>query len=202
MMPIMDGFELCKIIKTTITTSHIPILLLTAKTSETHQEEGFEMGADAYITKPFDAHLLELRVQNLLATRQNLISKFKKDIILQPKELVFTSADEQFLEKAIKIIEKNISNSDFSVMDFAVEMNMSRSVIFRKLKALTNQSINEFVRTIKLKRAAQYLCQTDMNVSEIGFEIGFNDVKYFRNCFKEQFGMTPSNYKQVNYQDT
>ncbi|MBP8791796.1 MAG: response regulator [Lutibacter sp.] len=198
MMPLMDGFEMCKEIKSNITTSHIPVILLTAKTSSIHQKEGYNIGADAYITKPFDANILEVRVNNLLNTRRNLISKFKKDIILEPKELVFTSADELFLEKAIKIVEENISDPEFNVNLFTDHMNMSRSVIFRKLKALTDQSINEFIRNIKLKRAAQYLAQTKMNVSQIAYEVGFNDLKYFRTCFKNQFNETPSTYRNKN----
>ncbi len=198
MMPEMDGFELCKHIKTNLTTSHIPIVLLTAKTASTHQERGYKIGADAYITKPFDAAILEVRVDNLLATQKNLIGKFKKDAILKPKELTITSADELFLEKAIQIIEDNLSDPEFNVYVFTEQMNMSRSVLYRKLKALTDQSITEFIRTIKLKKAAQLIAKTQMNISEIAYEIGFNDLKYFRNCFKKQFGELPSAYRTKN----
>ncbi|GGK48066.1 MULTISPECIES: hybrid sensor histidine kinase/response regulator transcription factor [Flavobacteriaceae] len=198
MMPVMDGFQLCKTIKTDILTSHIPIILLTAKTSPIHRKEGYKYGADAYITKPFDATILEVRVDNLLNSRKNLISKFKKDIILKPKELTITSADELFLKKAIEIVENNVSDIDFNVNVFTEQMNMSRSVLYRKFKAITDQSISEFVRTIKLKRAGQLLSQTDLNVSEIAYEVGFNDLKYFRKVFKKQFDELPSNYRK-NY---
>ncbi|MFC2126862.1 two-component regulator propeller domain-containing protein [Bacteroidota bacterium] len=198
MMPEMNGFELCEHIKTNITTSHIPVILLTAKTAEAHQKTGYTIGADAYITKPFDDTILEVRVDNLLKTRKSLISKFKKDIILEPKELTFTSADEQFLEKAIKIIEENISNHEFNVNYFTNKMNMSRSVLYRKLKAITDQSITEFIRTIKLKKAGQLIAKTQMNISEIAYEVGFNDLKYFRKCFKVLFHVLPSEYRIQN----
>ncbi|MBL4746381.1 MAG: response regulator [Flavobacteriaceae bacterium] len=198
MMPIMDGFEMCKIIKTTITTSHIPIILLTAKTSPIHKGQGYKLGANAYITKPFDAHILEVRVDNLLKSRENLISKFKKDLILKPKELTITSSDEKFLEKAIQIVEKNIANSEFNVYMFTDQMNMSRSVLFRKIKALTGQSISSFIRTLKIKKAGQLLIMTTMNISEIAYEVGFNDLKYFRKCFKNEFNEVPSDYRNTH----
>lgn len=198
MMPVMDGLELCKQIKSNITTSHIPIILLTAKTDAAHQKDGYQFGADAYITKPFDASILEVRVDNLLNTRTNLISKFKKDIILTPKELTVTSADELFLEKAIKIIEENITDPEFNVHVFTKQMSMSRSVLYRKFKALTNQSITEFIRTIKLKKAGQLIANTKMHISEIAYEVGFSDLKYFRKCFKAQFNELPSNYRNMH----
>ena len=198
MMPIMDGVTLCQQIKSNVITSHIPVILLTAKTSEDSQQLGFRLGADAYITKPFDTENLKVRVANLLKLRRSLITKFRQDIILEPKELAFTSADELFLEKAVQIIEENISDLDFNVNVFTEKMNMSRSVIFRKLKALTDQSVNEFIRNIKLKRAAQYLVQTNMNISQITYEVGFNDLKYFRTCFKNQFKESPSSYRTKN----
>lgn len=195
MMPVMNGFELCRHIKTDLITSHIPVILVTAKTSDIHRDEGYKMGANAYIIKPFDPEILEIRVKNLLAIRNQLISKFKKDIILEPKELTITSADELFLEKAIKIVEENITDTEFNVIYFAEQMNMSRSVLFRKMKVLTGHSINEFVRTIKIKRAGQLLISTQMNISDVAYEVGFNDLKYFRKCFKITFDETPSTYR-------
>ena len=200
MMPIMNGIELCKKIKTNILTSHIPILLLTAKTSQNSQKEGYKIGADAYVTKPFDASILEQKVKNLLSTRQNLIIKFTKDNILKPKELEITSADEIFLKKSISLIEQNINNTDFSINDFINEIGMSRSALYRKLKALTGQSITEFIRTIKLKRAAQLIAQTKMTISEIAFSLGFNDLKHFRKTFKTLFNELPSQYRINNSQ--
>ena len=195
-MPIMDGFELCENIKTTLITSHIQVLLLTAKTSSIHQEKSYSIGADAYITKPFKSSILITRVDNLIKTRANLINKFKKDIILEPKNLTVTSADEMFLETAISIVESNINNQNFDTKVFIEQMNMSRTVLYTKLKALTGQNLSEFIRMIRLKKSGQLLIQTNMNISQIAFEVGFNDLKYFRECFKEFFGITPSEYKK------
>ncbi len=195
MMPEMDGFEFCNLVKSDITTSHIPVILLTAKTSATHHEKGYLNGADVYITKPFDANILDIRVKNLLQSRINLITKFRNEIILEPKELTVTSTDEIFLKKALGIVEANLSNSDFSIDIFISEMGMSRSVLYRKLKALTGQSITEFIRNIKLKRAGQLILNSDMNISEIAFDLGFNDLKYFRKSFQKLFNVLPSQYR-------
>ena len=195
-MPVMDGFELCENIKTTLVTSHIPIILLTAKTSLMHQERGYTIGADAYIIKPFKSSILITRVDNLLKSRANLITKFKKDVILEPKNLTATSADEIFLETAISIVEKNITNQNFDTKIFIEQMNMSRTVLFTKLKALTGQNLSEFIRVIRLKKSGQLIIQTNMNISQIAFEVGFNDLKYFRECFKDFFEVTPSEYKR------
>ena len=202
MMPIMDGTTMCKQIKSNIATSHIPVILLTAKTSEDAQKQGYTLGADAYITKPFDANMLEIRVTNLLKSRKNLIDKFRKDIILQPKELTVTSTDELFLQKAIGLVEDNLSNPEFMVNDFINEMGMSRSVLYRKLKALTDQSLTEFIRTIKLKRAGQLITQSQLNISEIAFDLGFNDLKHFRKSFQKLFNELPSEYRQNHLAET
>ncbi|WP_460541492.1 hybrid sensor histidine kinase/response regulator, partial [Echinicola sediminis] len=173
MMPKMDGMEFCHAVKSNIRTSHIPVILLTAKTSENYQKSGYKIGADAYITKPFDAEILSVRVSNLIKSRISLIEKFKKDLILQPKEITTSSADEEFLKNAISIVEENMQNTDFNGNAFVSEMGMSRSVIYRKLKDLTDQSISEFIRTIKLKRVAQLLKGTQRSISEIAFDLGF-----------------------------
>lgn len=195
-MPGMDGFELCDKIKTTLITSHIPVILLTAKTSPTDQKKGYYIGADAYITKPFNVDILELQVDNLLKTRENLIRKFKNDVILKPKELTITSPDETFLAQAIAIVEENIANPDFNTGIFIDQMNMSRTVLYTKLKALTGQNLSTFIRTIRLKKAGILITQTDMNISQVVYEVGFSDLKYFREAFKELFNMTPSEYKK------
>lgn len=200
MMPVMNGIELCAKIKTNILTSHIPVILLTAKTSEESQKSGYTTGADAYITKPFDTNLLEVRVNNILKSRKSLIEKFKIDTILEPKELTATSADEVFLQKAIDLIEQNMTNTEYTINDFISEMNMSRSVLYRKLKALTDQSITEFIRTIKLKRAAQLILKSQLSISEIAFDLGFNDLKHFRISFQKLFNELPSQYR-ANHAD-
>ncbi len=202
MMPIMDGFELCHKIKSEIMTSHIPVVLLTAKTSDQYKKTGYKIGADIYITKPFDVDVLKLRIFNLLENRKNIISKFKKDIILEPQALNVTSEDEKFLQKAIKIVEDNITNPGFNVSVFTNFMGMSRPVLYRKLKALVDQSISEFIRGIRLKIAKQMLLETKMNVSQIAYEVGFNDLKYFRKCFKELFNETPTVTRNRNLKKT
>lgn len=198
MMPLMDGIEFCEKIKTNILTSHIPVILLTAKTSKESQTTGFTTGADAYITKPFDTNILEVRVHNLLATRKNLIKKFKKDLILEPKELKLISVDELFLQKAIGLVEENMFNQEFTINDFISGLGMSRSALYRKLKALTGQSITGFIRTIKLKRAAQLIVQSQLNISEIAYDLGFNDLKHFRKSFQILFKELPSQYRLNN----
>ncbi|TYR37348.1 response regulator [Sphingobacterium phlebotomi] len=195
-MPIKDGFELCHYIKTTLLTSHIPVLLLTAKTSSVHQEKGYRTGADVYITKPFNAEILALRVDNLLKTRANLVRKFKQDTILEPKKLTISSPDELFLEKAISVVDQHISNPNFNVSAFIDQMNMSRTVIYTKLKALTGQNLSTFIRIVRLKKAGTLITQTQMNVSQVAYEVGFNDLKYFRESFKELYKVTPSEYKR------
>ena len=195
MMPKMDGIELCKQIKTSILTSHIPVILLTAKTSVESQKTGFTTGADAYINKPFDASVLQIRVNSLLKNKEILAVKYKQDILLQPKMPKIDSVDEIFLNKAVKLIEENITNADFTIENLTEEMGMSRSSFYRKIKALTGQSINQFVRIIKLKRAAQLLKNSDLNVSEIAYDLGFNDLKYFRKFFKKMFKELPSAYR-------
>lgn len=196
MMPEMDGIEFCKRIKADIKTSHIQVILLTARTSTKIQKIGYNTGADAYITKPFDSDLLILQVANLLKSRQKLTEKFRKEFILEPKRMVLESPDEIFLNKAIEIIEEYVSESNFNASTLVEKMHMSQSVLYRKLKTLTGQSISEFIRTIKLKKAAQLLLNTDLNIANIAYEVGFNDIKYFRTCFKKVFGCTATQYRK------
>lgn len=195
-MPIMDGFDLCNNIKSTLLTSHIPVILLTAKTSPTHHEKGYEIGADAYIEKPFNSKILKLRVINILQTRANFIQKFKNESILEPENLAVTTPDEIFLKSAFSVVEQNINNEEFSASLFVDEMKMSRTVIYTKIKALTGQNISSFIRTIRLKKAGILLTETTTNVSQVAYEVGFNDLKYFRECFKEFYKVTPSEYKK------
>jgi len=197
MMPKMDGLEMAEILKSDIRTSHIPIVMLTARTSSKVQKIGYETGADVYLTKPFDAETLKLQVNNILNSRKSLIEKFKKDILIEPKEITVVSADEKFLKNAMEIIEENFSNPDFNVNSFTDKMFMSQSLLYRKIKILTGQSISEFIRTIRLKKASQLLLKTDTPIKNIVYDIGFNDIKYFRKCFKSSFNMTPSQYRKT-----
>lgn len=196
MMPIMDGIELCKLLKTDQKTSHIPVILLTARTSLIFKVDGYESGADDYISKPFKSKLLKLRVSNLIKQRKKLreIYGSGKNIEIEPSLVSYTSADETFVQTALESIEKNMSNSEYTVEDLGRDVAMSRMQLYRKLKAMLGQSANEFIRTIRLKRAAQLLKANEFTIAEITYMCGFTDLQYFRQCFKKQFGINPSEY--------
>ena len=198
MMPEMDGYEMCKKVKSDVKTSHIPIILLTAKASGKSTLEGFEIGADYYITKPFDPKLVVLRVRNILKSRDQFKDSLlnKENLDIDPKRVKIASRDKSFLKNAVEIVEKNMSNSDFYVDDLSKELGLSRMQLYRKLKGLIGQSANEFIRSVRLKRAAQLIEQDQLTISEITYEVGFNDLQYFRDCFKKQFGINPSEYPQ------
>lgn len=192
MMPKMDGQELCRLLKSNEKTSHIPVIILTAKASQENKLEGLETGADDYITKPFYLKELQVRVNNLLEQRERLRKRFTQKVVLQPSEVAITSADEVFLNKCIAVIEANMSNSEFSVDAFGKEIGMSRSQLHRKLTALIDQSASEFIRNMRLKRAAELIKKNYGNTAEVAYEVGFNSVSYFIKCFKEMYGKTPS----------
>jgi ligand-binding sensor domain-containing protein/signal transduction histidine kinase/CheY-like chemotaxis protein/AraC-like DNA-binding protein len=194
MMPRMDGFTLCNQLKTDERTSHIPVILLTAKSSETDHISGLSGGTDQYLTKPFSSKILQLQVRNLLAGRETMRQKFSKELVLGPQQIVVAPVEEQFLSKLIQIIENNMKNEYFGVEQLAEGIGMSQSVLYKKVKALTNMSVNDFSKSIRLKRAAQLLAQKQYTVYEIGYIVGFSDRKYFSKEFKKQFGKTPSEY--------
>jgi signal transduction histidine kinase/ligand-binding sensor domain-containing protein/DNA-binding response OmpR family regulator len=194
MMPEMDGLELCKQMKSNLETSHIPIILLTARTTDNYKLKGLEIGADDYVFKPFNATILSARMKNLIETRKLLKQRFSKELSITPKEVTVTSPDEKFLTKALEIVEKFMTDSEFNVDRLVEEVGMSRSVFYRKLKNLTGQSANDFIKTMRLKRAAQILRQNKLTISEVSYEVGFNDPQYFSKCFSKQFGLTPSQF--------
>jgi len=194
MMPEMDGVELCKRLKTDERTSHIPVIMLTAKASVEDRLEGLETGADAYLTKPFNIKELRLRVTKLIEQRKKLRERFSKEITLEPKDIAVTSADERFLQKAMACVEEHMGDSDFDVGQFQEEMLMSRMQLFRKLKALTNHTPSEFIRNLRLKRAAKLIEKEFGNMAEVCYEVGFNNLSYFAKCFKELFKVLPSEY--------
>lgn len=194
MMPKMDGIELCRRLKTNPKTSHIPVILLTARSSDESELEGLSIGADAYIRKPFSMDILKAQIQNILHQRQELKNRFRREILLQPEEVTVTSTDELFLKKAMDLVEEHMGDPDFSVEMMVKEIGMSRSKLYLKLKALTDQSTSEFIRTVRLKRAVQLLESSDMTVKEIMYMTGFNTSSYFSKCFKKQFGVSPSEY--------
>jgi len=194
MMPQMGGFELCAKLKTDERTSHIPVILLSARASSESKIEGLETGADDYLTKPFDAHELQIRIKNLIEQRKKLRERFRKEIVLQPSEIAVTSADEKFLERAMKSINQHLADPDFGIETFVKEAGMSRMQLHRKLKALAGYSASEFIRIMRLKRAAYLLLHGKETVAEIAYQVGFNSPSYFTRCFREQFGVPPSEY--------
>ena len=196
MMPKMDGVELCEKLKTDERTGHIPVIMLTAKTSVEDRIEGLETGADDYLTKPFNIKELRVRVRNLIEQRRKLRERFRKELLLEPSEIAVTSADERFIKQTLEIIESNLSDQDFSVEQLGSELAMSRMQLFRKIKALTDQSPSEYIRTIRLKRAAQLIKSNFGNLAEITYEVGFNHPSYFAKCFRELYGVAPSEYNK------
>ncbi len=198
MMPKINGLELCKKLKTDSRTSHIPIILLTARGSHTFQMEGLEYGADDYITKPFNLELLNVRVKNLIESRKRLRETFRKEVLLKPKDVAINNVDEIFIEKIMTIIEKHMSDSKFSVSILASEIGMSHSVLYRKIMALSGQNVNEFIKTIRLTRAAQLISDSDYSINEISDMTGFSNPKYFSTCFKKKYNMTPTQYGNTN----
>lgn len=195
LLPEMNGFDLCRMVKQDLSVSHIPVILLTAKISPTDKVYGFESGADAYITKPFRFDVLYAQIRSLLMNRKNIIDKFKQNEQLPTKPGENISPDQQFFNQAVGIIEKNMDNPDFAIQSILEEMNISNSMLYRKLKALTGLSPNDFIRNIRLKKACGLLLDNHYNISEIAYKVGFNDAKYFSICFKKEFGLTPSEYR-------
>nr|WP_294894384.1 hybrid sensor histidine kinase/response regulator transcription factor [uncultured Pedobacter sp.] len=198
MMPEMSGTELCSKLKSAEATSHIPIILLTARTPLIYKIEGLETGADDYITKPFSLKIVEARVWNLLELRKQLRERYRKEVSFTPKNIAISSPDEKFIEKVMKFIEDNLGEPTLSVEELGKEIGMSRVTLYRKIKALTNQTTIEIIRTVRLKRAAQLLETGHYNVSEVAYMVGFADLDYFRKCFKEQFKKTPKDYSMVS----
>lgn len=196
LMPEMDGLELCQKLKSNMDTSHVPVILLTAKSAGRFRLEGLGYGAEAYISKPFNPDELKTQIYSILSARQKVKQKFGKTITLEPTELEITLQEELFIKKVIQSIEKNIDNSEFTSEDLAKLTGTSTTTLYRKLKSLTGQSSNELIRSIRLKRAAQFLKDTQNTVSEITYMVGFNDVKYFRKCFQKQFDLTPSEFRK------
>jgi signal transduction histidine kinase/ligand-binding sensor domain-containing protein/DNA-binding response OmpR family regulator len=194
MMPGMDGLQLCVKLKTDIKTSHIPVTLLTARTSMIYQIEGLETGADDYITKPFDERTLKARIRNLIASRKKFRELFSQEFIIKPKDITITTPDERFLDQVIRIIEENISDPEYNVEKLSRDVGMSHSMMYKKIVALTDLNIVEFIKRIKLQRAAQILTQSKISISDVSYEVGFTDPKYFSKCFQKQFMVTPTEF--------
>lgn len=196
MMPVVDGLEMVKKLKNDERTSHIPVIMLTARAGDESKIEGLCTRADDYLTKPFNPDELNIRLQNLIENRRIVREKYQRFITVEPTEEEVISVDDQFLKKALAMVEDHIADTDFDTTRFCSLMGMSRTNLHRKLKALTNQSATEFIRSIRLKKAACLLKQNAGNVSEIAWQTGFNNLSYFNRCFKEQFGINPSEYQK------
>jgi signal transduction histidine kinase/ligand-binding sensor domain-containing protein/CheY-like chemotaxis protein/AraC-like DNA-binding protein len=194
LMPKMDGNKLCRKIKNDFRTSHIPVILLTALSSKQHEKEGILVGADEYISKPFDPCLLKIKVDQMLATRRLLRDKFTRESIMEPNHTATNSPDDRFLMKLVSIVEENISDPYFGITKITREVGVSTTQLYRKIAALTNMTVKEFIRNIRLKRAAQLITQDHLNIAEAAYAVGFLQVAYFRKCFKELYGMNPSEY--------
>ena len=200
MMPGKDGITLCKELKSQITTSHIPIILLTARTASVYEIEGLKTGADDYITKPFDARVVKARIASLLENREKLRAHLLNKVRFEPTptEIEIDEDTEQaFINRAILLVEDNLQNSSFGIEMMMDELNMSQSTLYRKIKSLTGLSLTAFIRSVRLKRAASLILSSDLSLKEIAYSVGFNDYKYFKISFQKQFECLPSNYKQL-----
>ncbi len=196
MMPKIDGITLCKKLKSGMITSHIPVIMLTAKAGIENRIEGLEMGADDYLTKPFNAREIKIRVKNLIEERKKLRKLFNKKIEINPSEVTVNSVDKEFIDSVLQLLEDQFDNPDFGVPEMQKELAVSKTQLHRKLKSLTDQPPGELLRNFRLKRAAQLLSQNGHNISEIAYMVGFNSLSYFTTCFKELYGVSPTSYKE------
>lgn len=193
-MPVLSGIEMCKQLKNQMITSHIPIIILSAKTSVPQQIEGLEMGADVYMVKPFNVDILKVQIQRLINLKQTIYSKFLKETTLIPQDAVTNGLDDDFMKRALTFIEENLTNSNLNVDQLANCVYLSKVQTYRKIKAISGLSIVEFIRTVRLKKAAQLVLEGRLNFSEIAFETGFSSPSYFSKCFHDHFGKTPSEF--------
>jgi DNA-binding response OmpR family regulator len=196
MMPKMDGMELCRALKKDVRTSHIPVVLLTARAGIESKIEGLETGADDYVTKPFDSKELAARVRNLIEQRRLLRAKFSSGVVLKPGEVAVTSLDDAFLKRVMDTVERRMGDESFGVQEIAHEVALSRRHLDRKLAGLTNLSAAEFVRHMRLQRARELLEMDAATVAEIAFQVGFGSPSYFSTCFRERFGCLPSEVRR------
>ncbi|WP_158858871.1 hybrid sensor histidine kinase/response regulator transcription factor [Lunatibacter salilacus] len=194
MMPVMDGVALCQAVKSNLKTSHIPVIILTARSSEEKQLEGLHSGCNLYISKPFKLEILASSIENLIVERNRLQKHYKKIISVNTSEVEIMSMDDKLIQDAMKVVEKNMDNPEFSVEQLSKELFMSRVHLYKKLSALTGKSPIEFIRLVRLQRAAQLLEKSQLSISEVAYQVGYNNAKYFTKHFKAEFGVLPSQY--------
>ena len=198
MMPVMDGIEFCRCVKNKLELSHIPVILLTAKNKEEDRAEAYEVGADAFISKPFNLAVLHARIRNLLKYKERKAHDFKNQLVFEIKELDYTSIDEDFMQRAIDCVNRHLEDSDFDQPQFVEEMGTSKSTLYKKLKSLTGLNTSAFIRNIRLKAACRIMEEkgSSVRISDLAYAFGFNDPKYFSSCFKKEFGMLPTEYQE------
>ena len=195
MMPVMNGQELCRAIKSDADLNHIPVFLVTANVVPDVKREGLESGADDYLTKPFDLEEALLRINNMIAMRGQLRRRYSREVVIKPSDITVSSADEAFLERARQLVEEHMEDGAFGVQELASEMGLSPRQLQRRLRDTVGQSPVEFIRSLRLQRAAQLLEQQYGNVSEVAYSVGFTSLSYFAKCFREQYGRSPSEFK-------
>ena len=190
-MPEKDGFEVCGILKLDERTSHIPIILLTAKADQASRIEGLDRGADVYLAKPFDKEELLVHLRNLIELRKRLQARYRSSQLTTTADLS-VQLEDAFLQKVQKVIEEHLDDADFGIAQLCRAMGRSRAQLFRKIKALTGKSTSLYIRSIRLEKARELLLNSDLNISEIAYEVGFKDLSYFSRTFTEEFGTSPS----------
>jgi YesN/AraC family two-component response regulator len=198
MMPRMDGADLCRRVRQDQHTSHIPFIMLTAKTDDDSKVEGMDVGADTYIEKPFSVQYLEACIRNILQIRRRLMEKFTTQPLEPVTEIAQNPTDSEFLKKMNQIIEENFSNSELNVNFLATELNISRSSLFAKIKTLAEITPNEMIQMVRLKKAAQLMKEGKYTISEISYMVGFSNPSYFSKCFQKQFNIKPTDYIKSN----
>ena len=201
-MPEADGFEVCRELRANIKTSHIPIVMLSGLgNSGDNRTKALEAGANVFLDKPVDLSYLKQQIKAFLKSREDMKNLYSKRYIAEPSKLVISSVDDKLLQKAMDCIERNMDNSDYDVDSFIRDMAMGRTLLYEKINRLTGMSIKEFIMDMRLKRAAQLMKDSDLNVSEISFKTGFANPKYFSICFKRHFGLTPTEFKKNSSED-
>jgi signal transduction histidine kinase/DNA-binding response OmpR family regulator len=196
MMPKMDGYEFCAEVKSDLHTSHIPFVLISARADEEDMIEGLDAGADDYIIKPFELNVVEAKIRTLIENRKKLQKLFSSSLIADVRKVTTNSIDNKFLKQSVDIVEGHMIDSEFGVQSLAEKLNISRSLLHKKLTAIVGQSANDFIVSIRLKHSAKLILEGNKKISEIAYQVGFNDPKYFTRCFKKHFGKTPSAYMQ------